>query len=264
MRTALTTLLAFCWALLPCMDLAAADYRAVIAAKKRAAGNDSPGTGTLAGYWKLGDGGPTWVDSTGTTDLTENGTITAVTGKVENAADFESSDGADYLSGGDTAALEFAGSDFTIAGWVNVENIAIRTIVAKYNTTGNQREYALRFNNTPNPDVFQFIVSNDGTATNILSASTHGAPSTGSWYFVVAYHDNGTEIGISVNDGAFDTAAHTTGVFAGSATFCIGAWDTGNYWDGQIDEVGIWNRLLTAAEITWLYNSGNGRTYEDL
>ena len=34
-----------------------------------------------------------------------------------------------------------------------------------------------------------------------------------------------------------------------------------DYFNGLIDEVGIWNRALTSDEITKLYNNGNGLTY---
>lgn len=36
------------------------------------------------------------------------------------------------------------------------------------------------------------------------------------------------------------------------------------YAAGDIDEVALWNRLLTAEEKDWLYNNGVGRSYEDL
>ncbi|NTW33158.1 MAG: hypothetical protein HGB12_11120, partial [Bacteroidetes bacterium] len=46
---------------------------------------------------------------------------------------------------------------------------------------------------------------------------------------------------------------------------CIGAEDQGssgiaNYFNGSMDEVGIWNRALTLTEISNLYNSGAGNT----
>lgn len=33
--------------------------------------------------------------------------------------------------------------------------------------------------------------------------------------------------------------------------------------DGRIDEVGIWYRVLTQTDINFLYNSGNGLGYDD-
>ena len=34
---------------------------------------------------------------------------------------------------------------------------------------------------------------------------------------------------------------------------------SGLYYDGTLDEIGIWNKLLTPSEITQLYNEGNGK-----
>ena len=33
---------------------------------------------------------------------------------------------------------------------------------------------------------------------------------------------------------------------------------SGRYFDGLIDQAALWNRVLTAEEITTLYNGGNG------
>jgi hypothetical protein len=46
--------------------------------------------------------------------------------------------------------------------------------------------------------------------------------------------------------------------------FVIGARRTSDNqapFDGLIDEVGIWSRVLTAAEIAILYNGGSGITF---
>ena len=42
--------------------------------------------------------------------------------------------------------------------------------------------------------------------------------------------------------------------------FQFGAGST-NYLEGKIDEVGVWNRALSADDVSLLYNSGYGRTY---
>ena len=39
-----------------------------------------------------------------------------------------------------------------------------------------------------------------------------------------------------------------------------GGW-TNSYWNGQVDELGFWKRVLTSSERAVLWNSGNGRTY---
>ena len=55
---------------------------------------------------------------------------------------------------------------------------------------------------------------------------------------------------------ATDLAADTN---TGTHTY-IGAGFSA-YFDGLVDECGIWSRALTTDEVTSLYNSGNGFTY---
>jgi hypothetical protein len=51
-------------------------------------------------------------------------------------------------------------------------------------------------------------------------------------------------------------------VFDGSAAFGLGRNEDSLAWlDGRLDSVSIWKRMLTAAERTQLYNSGNGLDY---
>ncbi len=48
----------------------------------------------------------------------------------------------------------------------------------------------------------------------------------------------------------------------GADSFSVGAANAGVFpLSGKIDEIGIWNRILTAGEITQLYDSGNGQSY---
>ena len=40
-----------------------------------------------------------------------------------------------------------------------------------------------------------------------------------------------------------------------------GSGSVGRYWDGLIDEVCVWSRVLTADERSFLYSAGSGVTY---
>ena len=85
--------------------------------------------------------------------------------------------------------------------------------------------------------------------------------STGASYFVVGWHDSvNNTLNIQVNNGTVNSLAWTAGVLNGSADFAIGARrDTAPlYFDGRIDAVGLWKRVLTSGERTSLYNSGTG------
>ena len=68
--------------------------------------------------------------------------------------------------------------------------------------------------------------------------------------------------------GAACAATSTTAIaqfFPKNIGFTVGITDVGfqdGYFDGAVDSLSTWNRTLTDAEVTALYNSGNGLDYE--
>ena len=127
----------------------------------------------------------------------------------------------------------------------------------------SQYEYWL-FVNTDN--VLTFKVSNNGSSENItLSATSFGALTTSTWYNAVAYHDSSNGfLGIGINR-AVNSAAYTSGVRSGSAPFVIGAVSNGlatSFFDGRIDETGFWGKVLTASDMSNLYNAGSANTFQ--
>lgn len=110
-----------------------------------------------------------------------------------------------------------------------------------------------------------FSVSSSGRIDNgYVRGTSFGALSTSNWYNVVAWHDTGDTIGISVNLSA-TTASYSSGVRSGSAPFVVGAVSNGFYgfFNGRIDETGFWKKVLTASERSDLYNSGNANSYQN-
>jgi hypothetical protein len=165
-------------------------------------------------------------------------------------ADFESAN-SEALVMPDIDALSRGDTDFSAVVMVNVESLAAdQTFLGKWTTAGNQREYKIGYDNTA--DRFRFTVSNNGTAEVSVNADTLGSPSTGTDYVITVYHDAANnEIGIDVNNGGFDTAAHTTGVFQGTSDFVIGATgDLADFADGVLDGAAMWSKILSATEIT--------------
>jgi hypothetical protein len=220
-------------------------------------GNTLPGS--LVSYWTLNESSGTRLDSVGSNHLTDNNTVTAAVGIVGNAGQFTAAN-TESLSIADNALLSGGDTDFTVSAWFYVDSLAAnRTVVSKYNTTGNQREYLLRVLTTGSVNLF---LSGDGSASTSIATAT-GAVVTGQWYFCVFWHDSVANTGnVQLNNGTVVSVAHTTGVFDGTADFRIGVFGTtGEPFDGRIDEVGFWRRVLTAAERGALFNSGAGKTY---
>jgi hypothetical protein len=229
-------------------------------------------TNGLVAYWDLdessdGSGAISRADSVGSTTLTDNNTTPSGTGILSNGANLER-DNSEWLLATDAnaAAVDFGGNQsFTFAGWFKFESASQdMTLLAKYNTSSDQRAYWLRYDDSETGTELRWLVSGDGiSATTCTNTSIGADVTTGQWYFVVAWHDaENDQLGLSVNNGTPDTVAHSAGIKNSSATFFLGAVATGTTgFDGIIDEVGAWNRVLTSTERTALYNSGAGKTY---
>lgn len=218
-------------------------------------------TDNLVAYWTLDESSGNRADSVGSSTLTDNNTVLAATGKQGNGADFER-DNSEYLSCADNAAVSTGDVDVTWAFWFNSESSGDRVLLSKWNGSTNDREYIIEIDAT---DIY-FSVSASGTGTGAQVSSTSLANiSTGTWYFVVCWHDaTANTINMKVNNGTTDSASWSGGIRDGGGAFNIGARADGGgapYFDGIIDEVGIWKRVLTSDEMTTLYNGGTGTTY---
>lgn len=85
-------------------------------------------------------------------------------------------------------------------------------------------------------------------------------PATGTWHMVMeTYTSSSKTIGISADLGTVATQTLTGSPnISPTGTFKIGASGAvGQFWTGQISTCGAWSRLLTGAEKSAIYNSGN-------
>lgn len=205
------------------------------------------------------------LDAHGANDLTDNNSVGAASGKINGARDFESGS-SQYLSHADNADLSTGAADFTLALWVSLESLSTMDVIAKLDPTASPvlSEYTLRYDSSINR--FDWFVSTGGINSWMETLSNNfGALSTGTLYFVVVWHDHtNSEVGISVNDGTPDI--NSTGgnnPLNTASGFAIGRPGeyNGLYWDGLVDEVGFWKRVLTSGERTSLYNGGSGLAY---
>jgi hypothetical protein len=213
----------------------------------------------LVAYYPCDEASGDLIDAHDDNDMTDLNTVGATTGKVAGCRDVENGN-SEGFSIADNADLSFGDIDFTIAAWLQLEEKLSGNITWCGKANGALYLYYHQGNDRLAAQVFStsgFGGQGDVAANNL------GAPSTGTWYFVVFWHDaTANTINIQVNNGTANSVSHTTGVYEGDAAFYIGRNEFGSYWDGLIDEVGIWKRVLTADERTDLYNGGSGRDYD--
>lgn len=214
----------------------------------------------LVAYWSLDEASGDAIDAHSTNDLTDNGSVGATTGKVDGARDFDGS--SHFFSLADNTDLSTGDIDFTISCWIFLDALGAtpaRVVLAKGDNVSAAA--ALEYGLFGVSGRLNWRVS---TGAALALVQTPAASiTTGVWYFVVFWHDSvNNQIAISLDGAAATTTSHSNGMQDASGAFRLGYDNTGvRFFDGLIDEVGFWKRVLTSEEITELYNSGNGRDY---
>jgi hypothetical protein len=119
------------------------------------------------------------------------------------------------------------------------------------------------------PSAFEFSLSyRSGAFSHQFSnGSSYGQTSSktaaiNNWYFLRLGRDSSTNnVFISQNNDTPATASQATQA-VGSADFSIGDWQDGNRpGNCLVDSVARWDRLLTTAERSFLFNSGRGVSF---
>ena len=208
-------------------------------------------------------------DRTSTNHLAESTSDTIVRsstvpdGYSGYSKDFEAGDTERFIRADASLSpgLDFSGSNqvFSVVSWINSEAIGgfdfQNVITHARSSSGNQ---GLRFGIRAGSDnQFRIRVQISGNGTSETTCdSTTTTYTTGTWYHVAFVYDdtNGT---VYVNGSADGATAHTTGIFDNSMEFTIGAQDSGGeHFDGLIDEVALFDRILTVAEVGSIYTNG--------
>lgn len=223
------------------------------------AGSPDLDTG-LVGYWPLNETTGVRYDSKGSTDLDRafGSTVypSSVSGKQSNAARFTGS--AQYLSNLTPASdLQYNDHDLTVSCWVRiVDNISNSFYIARSYISSFQQPWALLYSGSSQ----RFSFASSGGALAV--ANSFGAPSLNTWYHVTATWDVSSKTAtIRVNDGPSDSDTGTgLPISSGGAHFYVYS-VTGTTDEVNLDELAVWNIVLSDAQIEALYNSGTGTAY---
>lgn len=216
----------------------------------------------LISWWKLDEESGNAVDVHGANDLSHINDPGSVSGKVGNARQCvaANSEGFTHTSNSDFGNGD---NDFTFMGWCNfASKPALNNLVSKRDTsTGGTEDYWLMYRG--DFDRFEWSVFAASTS-NFVRAEAFGSPPTNEWMFVVAEHNSVTNlITIQINNGTINSTSYSDGSGNKGYPFYLGGEGAGFQCNGTLDEWGYYKRILTTAEKNYLYNNGQGRTYED-
>lgn len=211
-------------------------------------------TSNLVAWWKLDEtSGTNAADSTGNGhDGTYTNTPTlGVTGAfgTSKAVTFANAS-SQYVLFDDSSAYPVGNTGLTVSFWINVTStISSQICVGKWGTAGN-REWNVYLDSISRP---RFAASSDGTASS--AAVWSSGLTLGQWYFVVCRHDPVADtISISVDAATpVITSGFTGGLYDSSSPVGIGYAPASPYLNGTIDDVRIYNRALSAGDVSQLY-----------
>jgi hypothetical protein len=210
-------------------------------------------TNNIKAYYKLNEASGDAIDATGNGYTMVNTSVTYSSGKINNGAVFNGSTSVFKNSTfpRDTSAVSFSGWFKTSGNTMcifgqddSVTGSAQRTFQMQISATG--KLLSIFFNTATNNVVSSITTVNDNT-----------------WrHFVTTY--SGTETKLYINATLEATDTSITGALRSGTGMSIGTISDENnqaYFNGTLDEIGIWSRVLSQAEVTQLYNSGAGLQY---
>ena len=199
--------------------------------------------------------GTTW------TDLSGNGND----GTLLNSPTFNSANGGyldfdgtnDYVNCGNSSVFnQSGGKSFTVTCWAlfNTATQVHNPIFNKSATNGTW-EYTLGLNSSRG---VSWLTSSNGT--NWIGTGVNETISLNEWYYYAVGFDYANQVSFaSINGKQIYTSAQT-GIYNGSRPFEIGRHnDPVRYMNGNIAQVFMYNRALTAAEVQQNYNALKGR-----
>lgn len=216
-------------------------------------------TNGLQNYWRLDETSGTRTDIAGAVNLTDVNTVTSTTGKQTNAAVFVAAN-TEYLERTGGAGIP-GGQTFSYAFWFQTSSLnSQRVIINGWNNVSADTHHI----NRRADNKMEFAIHAGGIPGTYQMVTNSTTVTTGTWYFLYCERNQaGGTIKISINNGTADSATDGgISIPTTSDTYRIGNYINASLpWDGLADEVGIWSRILTAAELTYLYNAGAGRAY---
>ena len=211
----------------------------------------------LVAYWKFDEGsGTTALDSSGNGyDGTIEGGAEWVAGQLGGALEFNGS-GARVVA----PNIPFDNRSFTIAMWVNAVLYTGEQVVFSTGLTGsNNTDMHLRIGgvgsgNVPAGGVRMGFYNNDlDTPGGIIEENT--------WYHITFWYDFENENRRIYINGVQEAEAAAAPYLGTTGNTVIGAWGTGQWFQGIIDDVQVYNHALTEGEILGAMQGGGAYPY---
>lgn len=213
-------------------------------------------SGTVAYYKFSGD----LLDATSNANnLTNSGSTDTASGFIGHGRAFAAGS-SQYASKNTGTSIPTGNSSVSYSSWIYVGTIQAAGF---WVSTGDHTSQTagsflgMWYGNVLGSPVIRFTQGSGDELTYTVTLTTS------TWYHVVGvYNSTGNVLTIYVNGSSVATKSGITNLNL-SADIVVGepVYQTGNAWDGRLDEIGIFNYALSAADVTTLYAAGAGNQY---
>tara|TARA_Y100000590_G_scaffold333602_1_gene379531 strand:- start:11085 stop:12944 length:1860 start_codon:yes stop_codon:yes gene_type:complete len=175
--------------------------------------------------------------NTGVIESTGLGATGVGSGSINYVLDIDGSN--DYISLPNS--INMGNSDFTLSLWIKTDDVGSRQHVFQQTGSNDNRVIA---------------INSGGSLTSRLggSGSDHVSGvtlSTDTWYHIAIVHDNSANTLTWYVNGSQQNVNTSVNIPSNTGTFYLGTNSNadGRHFNGQIDEVRIWNDIRTSSEI---------------
>jgi hypothetical protein len=212
-------------------------------------------------------GNVTAVDNSGNGfNFTSVNSVLSTAGKVGNAREFVKANQTHLLGGSNSSLLAFGGGNWSLQFWLNLTG-PLPTTATNATIISRNVDSSGSFAGVVDFSVSMFF-NTGATNLNVQGVNTitftqFNALLANTWHHIVLTN-SGTTVSY-YRDGSLISTGTRTGTWATVAKHTvIGIPNTNSMAtqtiDAKIDELGKWNRTLSANEVSALWNKGNGRS----
>ena len=220
-------------------------------------------TNSLIGYWSFDSAyvsGTTLFDQSGFGGNATAVSTTSVVGIVGQALQFNGSSSYVQVPSSLSTQLYDLEGDLSLSLWVQTNN-STRTeaLISKYSAGGLGSGYLLRTTSAGKAEML-FGAANIAGGTDVATDVT--SINDGNWHHLVAVIKMGASVTFYVDGALSSTQAIQSMAGTASSWFQMGVnpWiPFGTYFTGSMDEVRIYNRALSASDVTALFLAGSSQ-----
>jgi len=215
----------------------------------------NPSMDGLVSYWQFEyDNGTVTPDATGRNNGTLHGGVKLVhEGRVGKAYEFDGVN--DYITA-DSVTADLANKNISIAFWLKSSDVSSNQsfFISFNNNTGGANKLLIGRNTGSNKLAIDNGTTRKTSSTVIIDDT---------WHFVTIIFDTTSNNIMVYIDSNYDFSVPCTNDISSTDKFSIGMeWDGSNpsdYFNGTLDEIIVFDRLLALSEIKELYNLTKGK-----